>query len=266
MRRSLSAGLITLALALCWSGTALADPNNDYAGSHMPRSGRQLVPPDAVFSAQKRVVGPDVSNHQGCSLDWNVIAKRRNFAFMKASEGLTFTDACFDRNWRQSRAVHLPRGAYDFARPNPDISTARFEADHFISVVKSSGGFHNALPPVLDIEVNDFSMSRRRLRSWIRAWIDELRRHTKRKTVVIYTFQDYWNTNIGKWRPKNVMLWGARWSTAQPEMVGWKHVNWWQYTDGSFGPKPHKCPGIGYSDQSFWLGSKSALRTVQHTP
>ena len=55
-------------------------------------------------------------------------SKRRNFAFMKASEGVTFTDGCFDRNWRQSRAVHIPRGAYDFAHPAPDTATARAEA------------------------------------------------------------------------------------------------------------------------------------------
>jgi len=274
MRRSLYAGVVALGLILGSTGTALAGPAHDYAGSRTPRSEKHRVPSGSLSGAQKKIVGPDVSNHNGCAIDWAAVARRRDFAFMKASEGITFTDWCFVANyagpgsWRESRAVHIPRGAYDFGRPHADLSTARAEADHYVRVVKSVGGFHHALPPVLDVEVNDDGINRHQMRRWIKAWIQRVRAHTKRKTITIYTGNWWWGPNVGKWKPKGALLWASCYCSSWRvnPVAAWGKPNWWQYTDGVYGPKPHKAPGIGYTDQSFWLGSKSALLALTQKP
>ncbi len=276
MRRSLYAGAVALGLVLASSGTAAAEQGDGYAGSRTPQSAKHRVPPDSLSSAKKRIIGPDVSHYQGCPLDWNLIASRRAFAFIKASEGSDpqssgYTDQCFTTNWRDSRAAHIPRGAYDFARPHADLSTARAEADHFIRLVKSAGGFHHALPPVLDVEANDDGISQGQMRAWIRTWIQWVRAHTKRKTIVIYTGNWAWEPWVGSWRPKHrALLWEScycsSWKVAP--VAGWGKPNWWQYTDGDprYGPKPHKTPGIGPSDSSFWLGSKKSLLALTQKP
>ena len=268
MRRPLHAGLVAVAAVLASTGTAVADPAHNYAGSRTPRSERHRVPADSVFSAKHYLTGPDVSNHNGCAIDWARVAARRAFAFMKATEDNDFVDVCFAQNWRQSKAVGLPRGAYDFAHPHADLTTARSEAALFIQIVKASGGFYHALPPVLDVEVNDDGISQHQMRRWIRTWIGEIHAHTKRKTVIIYTGNWFWQPNVGKWKPKGALLWAAcycsTWKVAP--VVGWKKPNWWQYTDGVSGPKPHKTPGIGYSDSSFWLGRASQLKALTQKP
>lgn len=274
MRRALYPAALALALVFAGTGTAVADPAHDYAGSRTPKSERHRIPDDWIVGAKKRIIGPDVSNNNppapGCAVDWSAVKSRRAFAFMKASEGLTFTDYCFTQAhwWEDSRRVHLPRGAYDFARPHADVATARAEADHFVRVVKSVGGFHHALPPVLDIEVNDDGIDQGQMRNWIRAWIRELRAHTHRKTIAIYTGNWWWEPNVGHWKPKGALLWASCYCSTWKvnPVAAWGKPNWWQYTDGTYGPKPHRAPGIGYTDQSFWLGSKKSLLALTQKP
>jgi GH25 family lysozyme M1 (1,4-beta-N-acetylmuramidase) len=273
MRRSLHAGFITFVLILCSTSTALADPAHDYAGSRMPRSALESPSGDSVFSADsnrvKGMVGPDVSHWQGCSIDWNAVATKRKYAFMKATEGTYYRDDCFVHNWLGAKAAGLLRGAYDFANPLPSAQSARAEADFYIHRVKQYGGFRNALPPVLDIEVNDHGMSQQQLRRWIRAWIDQVRKHTHRTTVTIYTGDWWWAPNVGAWKPKGALLWASRYpihASEEARVTGWGRPNWWQYTDGKNGPNPQSTPGIGHSDHSTWLGKKSALYETARNP
>ncbi|HZU06656.1 MAG TPA: GH25 family lysozyme, partial [Chloroflexota bacterium] len=77
--------------------------------------------------------GIDVSNNNG-TIDWGkVAAGGKEFAVIKATEGLNFTDQDFDYNWREARAHGLVRGAYHFARPSE--GTGRQEALYFLSRV-----------------------------------------------------------------------------------------------------------------------------------
>ncbi len=71
-----------------------------------------------------------------------------SFAFLKATEGGDRVDDQFARNWRETQAAGLPRGAYHFFYfCRPAIEQARWFIEH---VPKEPG----ALPPVLDIEWN----------------------------------------------------------------------------------------------------------------
>src|SRR5262245_5178777 len=60
------------------------------------------------------VVGVDLSHHQG-RIDWGKVrASKAAFAFIKATEGATFTDPAFATNWSGARDAGVLRGAYHF--------------------------------------------------------------------------------------------------------------------------------------------------------
>ena len=60
------------------------------------------------------VVGIDVSHYQG-KIDWNMIEKQKiDFAFIKATEGSSHIDECFEDNWSNAQDTSLKIGAYHF--------------------------------------------------------------------------------------------------------------------------------------------------------
>ena len=117
-------------------------------------------------------------------------------------------------------------------------------------MVDAEGGFHPALPPVLDVEANA-GLDRPRLRSWIQRWVNEVRRLTKRQWVTIYTGGWFWNPQVGFWAPANTLLWASGYSTAPPWVAGFRSPDWWQYTDGHYGPLPHVTPGLPPGDHEI---------------
>jgi len=92
------------------------------------------------------VVGIDVSNHQGV-IDWDQLATSGvAFAYIKATEGSTFRDKSFARNWSEAKRVGIPRGAYHFFRLCRPVAE---QAQNFIAAVPKEPG---ALPHVVDAE------------------------------------------------------------------------------------------------------------------
>jgi lysozyme len=95
--------------------------------------------------------GIDVSHHNG-NPDWGVVAGNGHigFAIAKATEGLTYTDPSFARNWTAIKDAGIVRGAYHFARPSNN--TAEDEADHFMNKVDAAGGIQAGDLLALDME------------------------------------------------------------------------------------------------------------------
>lgn len=93
------------------------------------------------------VRGVDVSNWQG-EIDWPTLAAQGiGFAYIKATEGSTFTDAHFAENWQGALDAGVLTGAYHFLS---ESSTGEAQAAHIIATVPRQDG---TLPPVIDIEV-----------------------------------------------------------------------------------------------------------------
>lgn len=90
--------------------------------------------------------GVDVSSYQG-KIDWDVLASEDiDFAFIKATEGSTYTDRCFEDNWKGAIDTDLRVGAYHFFSYD---SSGAAQAAHFIATVPKVEGM---LPPVVDVE------------------------------------------------------------------------------------------------------------------
>lgn len=92
------------------------------------------------------IVGVDVSSYQG-TIDWKTLASQNiSFAFIRATEGSSTIDACFERNWIEASKTNLRIGAYHFFSFE---SPGETQADLFCSTVTP---IDDMLPPVIDVE------------------------------------------------------------------------------------------------------------------
>ena len=79
------------------------------------------------------VAGIDVSKHNG-EIDFEKVADDDyQFVFIKASEGKTYQDEAFERNYQGARDAGLKVGAYHFFRKN---RTGEEQAANLLNVVK----------------------------------------------------------------------------------------------------------------------------------
>lgn len=179
------------------------------------------------------LTGIDVSHHQG-TIDWaKVTAAGHRFAFVKATEGVSFRDPRYASNVTGAAKAGLLVGAYHFARPiSADVGNARRQAAHHAKVVGSLTG---RLPSVLDIEGGLGDQT-----AWAFAFLDELERLTGKKPI-IYTYGAHWNAHL---RPDVAFarhpLWLARYNdTPGPPPRPWARWTFWQFTSSG------TVPGIG---------------------
>lgn len=187
---------------------------------------------------QMQVRGIDVSWHRGI-VDWPAVrASGITFAFVKATEGTTFLDSMFYRNWSQLRKARILRGAYHFFRPAIDPVA---QAHHYINRLEGVT-YEFDLPPVLDVEnspvfVRDeffrFSLAERQMR--VMRWLDTVEQAMGR-TPIIYTNPDTWLTSLGNSvQFSRFPLWIANYGVSAPNVPAnnWGGRGWtlWQFTD-----------------------------------
>jgi GH25 family lysozyme M1 (1,4-beta-N-acetylmuramidase) len=217
------------------------------------------APPAAAVDG---VLGMDVSGYQP-GVDWSAAyANGARFAYVKATEGTSYTNPEFSSQYTGSYDVGMIRGAYHFAHPDSSSGTA--QADFFVD---HGGGWSSdgkTLPPALDIEYNPsgatcYGLSASSMVSWIRAFSDEVHARTS-KYPMIYTTFDWWSTctgNSSAFAATNP-FWIAKYSSTAPTSLpaGTSYWTMWQYaSSGTF-------PG----DQDTFNGSYAQLQALATNP
>jgi GH25 family lysozyme M1 (1,4-beta-N-acetylmuramidase) len=166
-----------------------------------------------------------------------VRATAQRFAFVKATEGETYTDPTFQDDWSGSKLSGLLRGAYCFFHPKQD---PKKQADHFLSVLQAQSD-KGELPPVIDLEVND-GLTKDKIILRVKTWLDEVELAVGRKPM-IYSGVSFLEANFSElgggppvWA-KDYPLWLA-WYPNQytPGMTplmprGWFNWTFWQYSE-----------------------------------
>lgn len=108
------------------------------------------------------LLGIDGSNWQG-SIGWaDVAAAGVSFAICKASEGVTYADPWFARNWHGMAAAGLVRGSYHFAQP--DLAAPEADAAFWLACVQEAGGLLPGDLLALDVEAGSGDVS-----GWVKA-------------------------------------------------------------------------------------------------
>jgi len=190
------------------------------------------TPTPAIWATYSE--GIDVSNWQG-TIDWARVARAgKTFAFLKASEDISYVDPFYAANRAQANANGLKIGAYHFGRPAATAGDAIAEADHFVDTAAPAKG---DLPPVLDLETSG-GLSVANLVAWTQAFMGRVFDRTG-VHAAIYASPNFWKTYLGgtTWFADNgyTTLWIAHWTTAVGPTLpasNWSGHGWtfWQYT------------------------------------
>ncbi|MFG1809460.1 lysozyme [Streptomyces sp. NPDC049040] len=250
-RLSLLAGsLVTmLAMALAAPGTAhaansghMTHPDLDWLGSQIKIHEGASAPGDSkvVTPMVTQTAGMDVSSYQG-NVNWaGAWSNGAKFAYVKATEGTSYTNPNFTQQYNGSYNVGMIRGSYHFALP--DVSTGAAQADYFVA---HGGGWSKdgkTLPGALDMEYNPYGAtcygkSASSMVSWITSFSNEYHAKTGRYPT-IYTSTSWWTTCTGNSSAfsANNALWVARYASAVGTLpAGWGYHTFWQWADsGTF--------------------------------
>ena len=155
------------------------------------------------------VPGLDVSYWQA-EIDWKrVRATGVRFAFIKATEGVAYTDSTFVANWEGAGANGLLRGAYCFFHPNQD---PRQQAARFLRTIRDRDS-DPELPCSIDLEVTD-AIPNKKIISGAKIWLDEVAQGLGRRPM-IYSGVSFLETHFSEGgQPPD-------WSQDYPLWLGW---------------------------------------------
>lgn len=187
------------------------------------------------------ISGVDVSHHNG-AFDWEKCKAQGNqFAFIKATEGVTYVDPQFQRNWNYAEKAGLLVGAYHFFRSNQD---AMAQATHFLKTVGSLAG---RLPAVLDWETED-GMTEQQQMTKALLWLKVVEDNTGKRPI-IYSGSSFLREHGLPVEFTKYALWVAHYGVSRPKIPPpWPDYTFWQYTDA------------GGLDKNVFKGSPDDLR------
>lgn len=196
--------------------------------------------------AEYPVRGVDVSSYQG-DIDWETLASQEiSFAFIKATEGSSYQDPCFEYNWMQASSTDLRIGAYHFFSFESPGAT---QAENFIKAVSP---VENMLPPVIDVEFyGKFSPSdidADSISKELRTMVDKLTEHYGMKPVLYVTLSS--NNNIIRSDFHDCDLWYRSVYSKVENGIDW---TFWQFSNR------HRLKGYEgketYIDMNVFCGS-----------
>ena len=260
-----------LALVLAVPGTAdaadagrghMTHPQLDWMGSTL-RANEGPAPAagtNAITPLVAQTPGMDVSGYQG-NVNWSTAwANGGKFAYVKATEGTSYTNPYFAQQYNGSYNVGMIRGAYHFALP--DVSSGATQADYFIAHGGGWSADGKTLPGALDIEYNPYGatcygLSQSGMVSWIASFSNEYHARTGRYPT-IYSATSWWTTctgNSSAFSATNA-LWIARYSTSVGTLpAGWGFQTIWQFSDaGTFPGDQDRFNGALDRVQAYALG------------
>lgn len=194
----------------------------------------------------------DLSHHNGVVDLTRARADAIVGVIHKATEGTSYTDGKYNINRRQAGDAGLFWGAYHFGTGEEGVA----QADYFLSVV--SPGDNDLI--VLDFEANPQGPSM--TLGEARAFVTHIHDKTGRLPGLYggHYLKELLGTNTDPLLAR-CWFWLAQYGPTAVVPVNWNTWTFWQYTDGSLGPKPHEVDGIGPCDRDKFNGDEAALRT-----
>ncbi|MEV4624655.1 GH25 family lysozyme, partial [Asanoa sp. NPDC049573] len=192
-----------------------------------------IIPPPSGYP----INGRDVSSHDhngGKTVSWPAQkAAGDEFAYVKATEGTTYTNEYFAQDYHGAKSAGLYVGAYHWARP--DKGNPVGQANYFVDHMEFSRD-GRTLPPFLDIEwpYNDlpdcYGLSQSAMRTWISSFLSQVQARIG-VTPMIYTNVNWWNPCTGNSTAfGNYLLDISSCNSSPPSVPGWgNRWTFWQY-------------------------------------
>lgn len=182
------------------------------------------------------------------NVQFNVLDRMIDFLYLRASgsgSGRFRVDKKFLEFAKEARRYGIPVGAYHFAVPSYDLTTADSQCDDFINILQEGFGVgdYGDLFPVVDVETPvDNRISTKALIDWVERFRKRFEQKTRRR-LMIYTgtfFVELYNDfklPDGSQPLKNMPLWIAMYTSipgnppVPPDVGGWRRWRIWQYSE-----------------------------------
>jgi lysozyme len=193
-----------------------------------------------------RAIGIDVSEFQG-SINWTSVKNAGiNFAYMRATYGMSSDDAKFATNAPAATAAGVLSGYYHYAYYDLANHTPAVEAQNFWDAIKNqikADGKH--LMPVLDVEEGSALGSGTgvsSLTAWVKAWCTDVQNLAAGVGLyvvpMVYCSSSPAGSYFDSTIPQKIPLWVANYTgtstpqTSEPTAGTGKWQTWqfWQYT------------------------------------
>ena len=166
--------------------------------------------------------GIDVSHHQD-KIDWSLVAEDDvDFVYIKATEGATYKDPCYDENMKGAINSGLPVGAYHFFRMTSG-ATAQFS-----NFKAALNGYDFKLVPMIDVETSD-GRPVKELQDSLDVFINLVKAEYD-CAPIIYGTQRSYNTYCAP-KYNRYHLYIGRYSKFPPEIYGKGTYTIWQYSE-----------------------------------
>jgi len=181
--------------------------------------------------ADSQVYGIDISHYQNNEVDQIVQQKDKiQFVICKATEGLTYIDPKFNRNWTTLKEHGVIRGAYHFYRSEDDPEK---QATFFLNTISTIEKWD--IPPILDFEEGGINSSQsiEEVQTGVKSFLELIEKKLGRKPI-LYTDIRTANKYLGDPYFSDYPLWIANYiNESSPHLPDtWKDRRWtfWQKT------------------------------------
>jgi lysozyme len=188
----------------------------------------------------------DVSNNNGETIGWTQYSKlgQHVLVALKATEGTGFVDRTHASRSEHAHEAGVWVAHYHFGHPGESASE---QASAFWNQVRDH--FASKDFAVLDIEISS-GLTNAEVVSWCRQFIAAFKATSAGHSVVVYSDESFLEGLVGAgltWPGRRG--WVAAYGPDEPSIDGVS--TWaWQFTNGTEGPEPHACAGVGTCDVS----------------
>lgn len=168
--------------------------------------------------------GIDVSHYQG-RVNWEEVARDRKvtFVILKATEGNSFVDNTYARNFSECKRLEIPVGSYHFYRANVDPE------EQYNNMMRVINPQRQDILPVIDVELTN-GVSEILFLSRLER-LCELVTRAYGARPIIYTGRNFFAKYFNSPRWKHYKFWIAAYSPIQPELPAGQDYMMWQYSD-----------------------------------
>ncbi len=175
-----------------------------------------------AFKGMSPLAGIDVSYYQG-QVEWNkVLTDNVHFVYLKATDGITYTDPMFHENQNTLMNEKALYGAYHFFEPK---DSGVKQAENFLAQVKIH---KNMLAPVLDIEITQ-GVDKELLKKHVREWLETVSKKFDCKPI-IYSYSSFYEQNLGT-DFVDYPVWIADYTKKPDPLKGEPQFIMWQHSD-----------------------------------
>lgn len=209
-----------------------------------------IVPSE--FNPSNHHTGIDISHYQGDLLEHISKHNSLDFIICKATEGITYIDKDFKKNWAEIRNRKLIRGTYHFYIATDDPIK---QAQHFFNTVGSLSD--SDMAPIIDVEALGVprSISPQSLQTDLKIFIERVQKNFGRQPI-IYSNYDFAQEYLTQEWLADYPLWIAEYSAASAPKIpdAWRNTGYkiWQKSD-------HYSVDSIQTDLDLFIGHKSDL-------